>query len=59
MLFNSQPVAVRPTSVVLDVGGQHREVPNDLVWAFLGGTPPTAFLEKIGVQTGAGERSAA
>lgn len=59
VMFNSQPVAVRPAGVVLDVAGQQREVPNDLVWAFLGGTPPTAFLEKIGVQVGAGERSAA
>jgi thioredoxin reductase len=59
VIFNSQPVAVRPASVVLDVAGQHRELPNDLVWAFLGGIPPTAFLERIGVQIGAGERSAA
>jgi len=59
VMFNSQPVAVRPAGVVLDVAGQQREVPNDLVWAFLGGTPPTAFLEKIGGQVGAGERSAA
>ncbi len=59
VIFNSQPVSVRPASVVLDVAGRHRELPNDLVWAFLGGTPPTAFLEKIGVQVGAGERSAA
>ncbi len=59
MIFDSQPVAVRPASVLLDVAGQQRELPNDLVWAFLGGTPPTAFLERIGVQIGAGARSAA
>jgi thioredoxin reductase len=59
VVFNSQPVAVRPASVVLDVAGQPREVPNDFVWAFLGGMPPTAFLVRIGVQVGAGERSAA
>jgi hypothetical protein len=50
---------VRPASVLLEIAGQQREVPNDLVWAFLGGTPPTAFLERIGVQIGAGARSAA
>jgi thioredoxin reductase/Pyruvate/2-oxoacid:ferredoxin oxidoreductase delta subunit len=59
VVFNSQPVAVRAASVVLDVAGTQRELPNDLVWALLGGTPPTAFLERIGVQVGAGERSAA
>jgi thioredoxin reductase/ferredoxin len=59
VIFDSQPVAVRPTSVTLDVAGQPRELPNDLVWAFLGGTPPTTFLAKIGVQVGAAERSAA
>jgi thioredoxin reductase len=59
VVFNSQPVAVRPASVLLDVAGTQRELPNDLVWALLGGTPPTAFLERIGVQVGAGERSAA
>jgi hypothetical protein len=59
VIFDSQPVAVRPASVTLDVAGQPRELPNDLVWAFLGGTPPTTFLAKIGVQVGAAERSAA
>lgn len=59
VLFNSQPVLVRPGAVILDIHGQHRELPNDLVWALLGGTPPTAFLERIGVRVGAGELSAA
>jgi putative YpdA family bacillithiol system oxidoreductase len=59
VLFNSRPVTVRPASVMLAVDGSQRELPNDFVWAFLGGTPPTAFLERIGVQVGAGERSAA
>jgi hypothetical protein len=28
-------------------------VPNDFVWIFAGGEPPSAFLKKIGVQFGA------
>ncbi|HEU5171036.1 MAG TPA: NAD(P)-binding domain-containing protein [Gemmatimonadales bacterium] len=53
VLFNSHPVEIRERSVVLEVGGQRRELGNDCVWVFAGGTPPNAFLEKIGVQTGA------
>jgi hypothetical protein len=28
------------------------EIPNDFAWIFAGGTPPTAFLKKIGVGFG-------
>jgi thioredoxin reductase (NADPH) len=51
-LFNSNPVRFLPASVVMDVKGQQQEIPNDYVWIFAGGEPPTAFLKKIGVQVG-------
>lgn len=50
--FNSVPVKIREDSVTLEVGGQLRELPNDYVWIFAGGTPPYDFLKKIGVQFG-------
>jgi len=52
VLFNSSPVEFKAESVILDVGGRHREIPNDFVWIFAGGTPPNDFLKKIGVQFG-------
>src|SRR5215469_2115924 len=54
VLFNSNPVEFKPESVILDVAGQQQEIPNDFVWIFAGGTPPTAFLKKVGI--GFGER---
>ena len=52
VLFNSNPVEFKPESVVLEVNGSNQEIPNDYVWIFAGGTPPTAFLKKIGVGFG-------
>lgn len=52
VLFNSIPAEFKPASVVLDVKGQSQEIPNDFVWIFAGGEPPTAFLTKIGVRIG-------
>jgi thioredoxin reductase/Pyruvate/2-oxoacid:ferredoxin oxidoreductase delta subunit len=54
VLFNSNPVEFKPDSVILDVAGKPQEFPNDFVWIFAGGTPPNAFLKKVGV--GFGER---
>jgi thioredoxin reductase len=34
------------------VQGEKREIPNDFVWIFAGGTPPNDFLKKIGVGFG-------
>src|SRR5579864_6599999 len=53
VLFNSNPVEFKPESVILDVSGVKQEIPNDFVWIFAGGTPPNAFLKKIGVGFGA------
>ena len=35
------------------MNGELREIPNDYVWIFAGGTPPFDFLKKIGVGFGA------
>jgi len=52
VIFNSMPVEFKPDSVALEVDGEVREIPNDYVWVFAGGEPPTAFLKKIGVGLG-------
>jgi thioredoxin reductase (NADPH) len=52
VLFNSIPVEFNLESVVIEVGGQLQEIPNDFVWIFAGGTPPNDFLKKIGVGFG-------
>jgi len=53
VLFNSNPLEFKAESVLIDVAGQQQEIPNDFVWIFAGGTPPNAFLKKIGVGFGA------
>jgi thioredoxin reductase len=53
VLFNSAPVEFKPGSVLLDLQGAVQEIPNDFVWIFAGGTPPNAFLKKVGIQFGA------
>lgn len=53
VIFNSNPVEFKKDSVVLHVNGKTQEIPNDFVWIFAGGEPPTAFLKKIGVGFGA------
>lgn len=52
VLYNSMPTEVKETSVVIDVAGASREIPNNYVWVFAGGTPPNEFLKKIGVGFG-------
>ena len=53
MLFRSNPVEFKTESVLLEVDGTVKEIPNDYVWIFAGGTPPYDFLKKIGVGFGA------
>ena len=53
VLFETNPEEVTPDSVRLDIKGVPREMPNDFVWIFAGGTPPNDFLKKIGVGFGA------
>lgn len=52
VIFNSVPVEFRHDAVVVEVQGKHQTIPNDYVWIFAGGEPPTAFLKKIGVGLG-------
>ena len=52
VLFSSTPVEFKPESVIVDVNGKSEEIPNDFVWIFAGGTPPNAFLKKVGVGFG-------
>lgn len=58
VLFNSMPTEFRPGSVLIDVGGTIREIPNDYVWIFAGGIPPTEFLKTTGIAFGAMDVSA-
>ena len=53
MLYGSAPIEVRERSVLLEVGDERVELPNDCVWIFAGGTPPSEFLERAGIRTGA------
>jgi putative YpdA family bacillithiol system oxidoreductase len=53
VLFNANPIEIKEQSVIIDVAGTTREIPNDYVWVFAGGTPPNDFLKKIGVGFGA------
>lgn len=52
VIFNSQPVEIRDRAIRLDVAGAVRELANDYVWVFAGGTPPREFLEKVGIAVG-------
>jgi len=58
VVFNSEPLEIRAKSVILQVPGGKRELPNDFVWIFAGGTPPNAFLERVGVRLGRQELTA-
>ncbi len=52
VVFNSAPVEFTKEAVMLEVNGTVEELPNDFVWVFAGGEPPTAFLKKIGIDFG-------
>jgi thioredoxin reductase (NADPH) len=52
VVFSSIPVEFKEGAVILEVKGELQEIPNDFVWIFAGGEPPTAFLKKIGVGFG-------
>jgi hypothetical protein len=46
------PSEFRVGSVSIDCDGQIRELPNDFVWIFAGGTPPSEFLKASGIAFG-------
>jgi thioredoxin reductase/Pyruvate/2-oxoacid:ferredoxin oxidoreductase delta subunit len=52
VLFNSMPTEFRLGSVSIEVNGKIRELPNDCVWIFAGGTPPSDFLKAAGIAFG-------
>jgi len=52
VIFNSNVLEFKPESVVLEIAGKTEEIPNDFAWIFAGGTPPTAFLKKVGIGFG-------
>jgi thioredoxin reductase len=52
VLFNSMPTEFREGSVSIDVSGETKEIQNDFVWIFAGGTPPSDFLKAAGVSFG-------
>jgi putative YpdA family bacillithiol system oxidoreductase len=52
VLFNSSPTEFRVGSVSIEVAGEIRELPNDYVWIFAGGTPPSDFLKAAGIAFG-------
>jgi thioredoxin reductase/NAD-dependent dihydropyrimidine dehydrogenase PreA subunit len=52
VVFDSQPVEFRHGSVLLECSGEIRELANDYVWIFAGGTLPTVFLKSVGVGFG-------
>jgi thioredoxin reductase (NADPH) len=58
VLFNSMPTEFRPGTALIDVGGTIKELPNDFVWIFAGGIPPTEFLKATGIAFGAVDVSA-
>lgn len=59
VLFNSIPTEFRVGSVAIDWDEQVRELPNDFVWIFAGGTPPSEFLKASGIAFGLESVSAA
>jgi thioredoxin reductase/Pyruvate/2-oxoacid:ferredoxin oxidoreductase delta subunit len=57
VLFNSMPTEFRVGSALIEYGGEVRELPNDFVWIFAGGTPPSEFLKAAGIAFGSTEGS--
>ena len=55
VLFNSIPTEFRVGSVLIEQDGAVRELSNDFVWIFAGGTPPSDFLKAAGVAFGLNE----
>ncbi len=49
VLLNSMPTEFRPGSVSIQLGDEVRVLPNDFVWIFAGGTPPSDFLKASGI----------
>jgi putative YpdA family bacillithiol system oxidoreductase len=50
VVLKSSVREIKDGAVVLEVNGQHELLPNDIVVVRIGGDPPYAFLQKIGVR---------
>ncbi len=55
VLFNSMPTEFRVGSLSIEVAGEVRELPNDFVFIFAGGIPPSDFLKAAGIAFGSSE----
>lgn len=53
--FNSIPAEFREGSALVERDGQIHQLPNDFVWIFAGGTPPSEFLKAAGVAFGSSD----
>jgi thioredoxin reductase len=51
--FNSAPKEFQKGKVLLETTDGIRELPNDFVWIFAGGIPPSDFLKAAGIEFGA------
>lgn len=51
-LFSSNVTEIRDKSVILDVEGEMKEIPNDYVFIFAGGIPPFKMLKEMGIAFG-------
>ncbi|MEL6650975.1 MAG: NAD(P)-binding domain-containing protein, partial [Bacteroidota bacterium] len=52
IIYNSNVVSINPEHVLLKLNDQEQaqQLPNDLVYIFIGGELPTKFLQKAGVE---------
>jgi thioredoxin reductase/NAD-dependent dihydropyrimidine dehydrogenase PreA subunit len=50
IIFNSDLVSISEKSILLKIGEESKELPNDLVYIFAGGELPSGFLQKAGVE---------
>lgn len=52
LVFRAELRTIARDHVVLDVAGQPRHLPNDVVFVMIGSEPPHALLKKAGVEIG-------
>jgi thioredoxin reductase (NADPH) len=52
VIFNSSPKEFLPGKVIMECKDGIRELPNDFVWIFAGGIPPSDFLKAAGIEFG-------
>ncbi|MEO0471747.1 MAG: 4Fe-4S ferredoxin, partial [Bacteroidota bacterium] len=52
IIYNSNLISINPETILMKVAGdvEVRQIPNDLVYIFIGGELPTKFLQSAGVE---------